>query len=109
MPVDIAWRQRTALSEGMKPGGLDRAIPEHVHGAFISGCRTDQTSADAFIDNQYRGALSATLLAQLANGGLTMTKPSLVLSVRTALQAQQFEQEPQLRGDPTAVSRPWLQ
>jgi hypothetical protein len=108
MPADIAWRLRDANQKGLASTGFPKAI-EHLKGALISGCRSDQTSADAFIQGSYHGALTYYLLQELtAGGGLTATLSTVVADVNRALLKDGYSQQPQLRGDPAAAKLPLL-
>jgi hypothetical protein len=108
MPADLAWHVRTARSEGMQEAGLDRAI-EHLNGAFISGCRSDQTSSDASFNGRPNGALTYFLLQTLsAKGGLSVPLKEVVPKTAKALQNAHYEQVPQIRGRPDVTQRPFL-
>ncbi len=75
------------------------------HGAIlIAGCRSNQVSADAYIDGDYHGALTYFLCKAIeaSDGGLTYR--DLIDRVRRALRENQFEQVPQLEG-PAALLR----
>jgi metacaspase-1 len=109
MPADIAWRRTTAISLGMDSLQLERALPAHLHGALISGCRSNQTSADAYLEGKYCGALSAMLLKRLRSNDLAVSLTQLVVNVNDELRKANFEQEPQLRGDPAHLASHWLQ
>jgi hypothetical protein len=104
-PVDIAWRSRgrnmPIRKFGRKIGILNRDINENVHfikqrHVLLSGCRDDQTSADAFIGGKYQGALTAALLDALEKGPRSWL-PSHE-GVLTWLKNSGFQQVPQLTG-----------
>ena len=60
LPVNrIGWKALTG------PTG-DVTIIENQRHLLVSGCRDQQTSADAFIDGKYQGAMTASLKASLA-------------------------------------------
>src|SRR6516162_9514782 len=108
MNPDMAWRLRTARTLRLKPAGFFRAI-EHLNGALISGCRSDQTSADAYIDGRYNGALTYYLLKVLkGSDGLTMPLNALVPQVNSTLATNGYDQEPQLRGNPDILAQSFL-
>lgn len=67
------------------PGKSDRII-------CWSGCRDDQTSADAYIDNTFQGAFTAALLKNNFSG----TRQQLYDSVVAYMQVNRFTQVPQL-------------
>lgn len=64
---------------------------------MISGCNDNQTSADAYINAKYQGAMTWALLSTL---NATQTKPlswrNLLTHMRDTLKTSQFEQLPQL-------------
>ncbi len=108
MPADMAWRIRTATALHIKPGTLGRA----VHGlnlALITGCRSDQTSADAFFSGRFNGALTYMLLRGLrARNGLCDPLKTIVPRVRGMLKKAGFTQEPQLEGNAGLHRMPFL-
>jgi len=71
---------------------------------LIAGCRSNQVSADAYLDGDYHGALTYFLCKAIeaSDGGLTYR--DLIDRVRRALREHQFEQVPQLEG-PAAILR----
>lgn len=79
-------------------------IPE----VLITGCRDTQTSADAWIDGAFTGALSHHLIATLREGGDTMTLREVRDRTAARLQAARFEQVPQLEGRKAALDRRFL-
>lgn len=64
---------------------------------LIAGCRSDQTSADAFIDGTYQGAATASILAAVSKQP-SITYKQLVNSANQYMVANQYEQRPQLDG-----------
>jgi hypothetical protein len=63
---------------------------------FISGCKDDQTSADAYINFSSQGAMTASLLETLKFYNYKATMRQLIKNMRTYLQLNQFTQLPQL-------------
>jgi hypothetical protein len=104
-PADIAWRLRTAR---------DMKLPEpapmpHDRCALVSGCRSDQESADAVFGGRYNGALTYYLLKELqAQGGLAVALRKLVPEVVQRLKAGGYDQEPQLRGPDFVTGRAFM-
>ena len=75
---------------------------------MISGCRDDQTSADAYIANKksYQGAMTASLLACFNK---TITYDNLVNTMRTWLKSGNYSQIPQLTsGQLINISDPFI-
>ncbi len=65
---------------------------------LIAGCRSNQSSADSFIDGDYHGALTYYLCQALAASGGGLTYRELIERVRRTLRERRFEQVPQLEG-----------
>jgi len=63
----------------------------------ISGCKDDQTSADAFLNKSFRGAMTTAFLATFsATRGGNVTLGQFVEIMRTWLKRNNFTQVPQL-------------
>jgi hypothetical protein len=63
---------------------------------MISGCNDEQTSADAYIDKKYQGAMTWAFISVITS---LATKPSwrdLLVNMRAKLKTSQFTQLPQL-------------
>ena len=71
---------------------------------LIAGCRSDQVSADAYIDGDYHGALTYFLCKEIEASEGDLTYRDLNERVRRALREHRFEQVPQLEG-PAALLR----
>jgi hypothetical protein len=69
-----------------------------VNAVLIAACRDDQTSADAFIDGNYRGAHTWYLHQSLRNANWNSTYRRLVSAAGAALSKAGFDQDPQLEG-----------
>lgn len=102
-PADIAWRLEAAQRSGFKTKSLaERAFP---HIALISGCRADQTSADARFEGRPNGALSYFLLQELSKpGGTTTPLNVLIPKVVETLRQNSYDQVPQLEGPDALVT-----
>ena len=97
-PADIAWRLETAVRADRKPLSFVHAIKSY-NVALISGCRSDQTSADAEFNGRANGAMTRALLDELAeNGGMKRPLTKLVDGLRKRLKQMGYAQEPQLEG-----------
>ena len=98
MPADIQWRLRACKDSGIKALTMEKAVSA-LNVALISGCRSDQTSADAWFASRANGALSYFLMKELKK---TTTKSipltQIVTNVRKALKAAKYDQIPQLEG-----------
>jgi len=65
---------------------------------LIAACRDDQTSADAYIDGKYRGALTYHLWRALRDADWSATYRALVAATGKELSHVGFDQVPQLEG-----------
>ncbi len=109
IPADIAWRGATAAELGLQTTGLARAIEHLKNAVLLAGCKSDQTSADAFIDGRYCGAFSYAYQHIMSQpGGDALPIGELVASANKWLADNGYEQDPQAKGDPDHVSKPWL-
>jgi hypothetical protein len=108
VPADIAWRNATAVESGVQPLGFARSV-KHLHGVLLAGCKSEQTSADAFIDGRFCGAFTTALLARLAEpDGYQKPAAAIVAEANAWLENKGYEQDPQIKGDPEHVAKPWL-
>jgi hypothetical protein len=80
-------------------------IPE----LLITGCRSTQTSADAYIGGTYNGALTYNLVASIKAKNGKLTYRELHASTIQLLRRGKFEQVPQLEGRATSFSLGFLQ
>lgn len=107
-PPDIYWRLSTAKQKGLKPLSFSKTAAV-LNLALISGCLSNQTSADAFFGNKANGALTYFLLKQLnAISGLSMPLTNIVEKTKAALKNAGYEQEPQLEGNVEIMKRSFL-
>ena len=63
---------------------------------LLSGCKEDQTSADAWIDNRYQGAMTYELNAILLKNNYNVTYQQLIKEVNEYMARFKFTQVPQL-------------
>jgi hypothetical protein len=103
-PEDIRWRLQTARELGIVP----QLLEVHDRCGLISGCRQDQTSADALIGGRYNGALTYYLLQSLKAGDDRLALTTLVSNVRSRLSTAAYDQEPQLHGPDPVLGRGFL-
>ncbi|KAM4080282.1 hypothetical protein ACJW30_11G003300 [Castanea mollissima] len=90
-------------------GSTQRALPDN--GILISGCQTDQTSADATPGgNAARayGALSNAIQTIIEETGGEITNQELVLRTRQLLKSQGFKQRPGLYCSDHHVDAPFV-
>ncbi|MGA9997509.1 MAG: caspase family protein [Pyrinomonadaceae bacterium] len=65
---------------------------------LLSGCKSNQTSADAFIANTFRGAMSYYAIKAITDANYKLSYKQLQQRVVQLLEDENFEQVPQLEG-----------
>ncbi|HKO44834.1 MAG TPA: caspase family protein [Pyrinomonadaceae bacterium] len=65
---------------------------------LLSGCKSSQTSADAFIANDYHGAMSYYALEVIKEANNNITYAELHERLLEKLEAENYDQVPQLEG-----------
>lgn len=63
----------------------------------ISGCKDDQTSADAYINNEFQGALTSTFIKVLKLGKYDVQLGELLQNIHYELQKNYYTQKPVLQ------------
>ena len=105
MPEDIGWRIEAAKLAGF----TGPAHPPLPNIALISGCKSNQTSADANFNGRPNGALTYFLLRALQTpGGLSVPLTEIGNKVRVTLRENNYEQVPQVEGPEAATSKCFL-
>ncbi|KVI00625.1 metacaspase-4-like [Cynara cardunculus var. scolymus] len=90
-------------------GSKKKKLPEN--GILISGCQTDQTSADATPSGKQElsfGALSHTIQAIVEESNGKITNHELVTKARIMMKKQGFKQRPGLYCDDKHVNDPFI-
>lgn len=83
------------------------AAPVAFNGALISGCKSDQTSADAYINGRYNGACTYYLLQELRKTPKAKLS-DVVARMDASIKAAGYDQIPGIEGAPTVQSRAFL-
>ena len=91
MPIDIAAR----ITKNVIKRTMNTEINEQA--VLVSGCQDNQTSADAYIDGKYNGALTKHLL-DLAKQNPNYTWKQLITILPKAVKASGYEQTPSITG-----------
>ena len=73
---------------------------------LITGCRDTQTSADAFINGRYNGALTFALVEAIRKSKGRLTYRELHDRASAVLKARKFDQVPQLEGRTSRFDAP---
>jgi hypothetical protein len=117
-PWDLVAVESGRKLRGARHSGLHKAsqasrrtrdiISADLPEVLISGCRADQTSADAFIGGSYNGALTFNLVATInqAKGGLTHRE--LHDGTIAKLKRDRYSQVPQLECARARLDQPFL-
>ncbi|XP_010926867.1 metacaspase-5 [Elaeis guineensis] len=92
--VKPAMKTEVYSTQEVYAGPNKRGLPDN--GILISGCQTDQTSADANSPNGAYGALSNAIQTILAETDGEISNQELVLRARKMLSKQGFTQRPGL-------------
>jgi hypothetical protein len=93
----------TQLAKEIANDVKDVSLPE----ILITGCRDDQTSSDAFIDGDFNGALTHSLVSTIRQARGKLTYRDLHTRA-TRLLNQKFTQTPQLEGRAVTFDRQLL-
>lgn len=98
-PADINWRVETANAAHINARAFSKPV-SNINVGLISGCASHQTSADAYFNGRYNGALTYHLL-QTLNSEKTHRKSlqQIVIEVRRRLLKEGFPQVPQSEGN----------
>lgn len=106
-PPDIAWRFRSIEKKGIVSSRAAIGKTTPLPGVLISGCKANQTSADAYFGDRPNGALTYHLLRTLsAPHGMKESASTVVKSVRAGLKRGGYSQVPQLEGDAKRFTQP---
>jgi len=73
---------------------------------LITGCRDTQTSADAFINGRFNGALTFAIVQAIRKGRGRLTYRELHDHTAAELKKRKFEQVPQLEGRSQGFDQP---
>lgn len=96
MPIDMAWRMTTAKNKDLE-AKKDVTVLDNV--LLLSGCKSNQTSADAVFNGRANGALTYYLLHELQEkNGTTSSMTTILSKVRADLRSNRYSQIPQLEG-----------
>jgi hypothetical protein len=65
---------------------------------LLSGCKSNQTSADAYIANDYHGAMSYYAIKAITDANYKLTYADLHKNLLSMLEEENYDQVPQLEG-----------
>lgn len=107
-PADLDWRLRTAKEQNIHALTMNKA-PGNLNVALLAGCKSSQISADAYIKGRYYGAFTYYLLSELKKtGGTAENLVAIVKNVHKVLKKNKYGQEPQVEGNPSIITKPFL-
>ena len=117
-PWDLVAVESGRKLRGKRTSGLHKApaaarakrdiIPADLPEVLISGCRADQTSADAFIGGSYNGALTYSLAASINEARRPLTYRELHDATIAKLKKGRYAQVPQLECARARLDQPFL-
>lgn len=107
MPYDIANRV-IGLDVEVRPRAVQSRNVDKV-GLLLSGCRADQTSADAWIANKYIGAATFYITDTLERHNWNVDYKTLIDDSGAALKKFGYSQRPELNGSGTLFNQKFLQ
>lgn len=98
-----SWEAFNEL-EGRRSYGLAQSIVskrELIHHILWAACRSDQTSADAYISGGWHGAFTYYFCKEIVACNNKLSRKDLLAKVRTDLAAGHYSQTPQLETEAT--------
>ena len=95
---------KTTAAQRKKKDVVEVDIPE----ILITGCRSTQTSADAYIGKSYNGALTWNLVAAIKAAKGKLSNRELHARTTLGLKEDDFDQVPQLEGQGARFDLPFL-
>ena len=93
-------RKSKVKAKGKKDVTLEADLKPAKNIILWTGCRSNQTSADAYFSGRYNGAFTYNYVKVMRNSGGTQPRAQ-VLNAMKKLMAGQFDQVPQLEADAT--------
>lgn len=109
-PIDIQWRIDTAKAVGLEALTFRSAGLKPSSVALISGCQSDQTSADATFDGRPNGALTYYLLKVLqSQNALDLPLDQVIEATKKEMaKTGKYRQIPGIEGSPEIIKKPFL-
>ena len=92
------YKNSTHQAEAVAPIASLGSAPIPLHGALLSGCASDQLSADAYINNRFNGAFTHYLIKNLSLYGQDASMQEIVKYVNIDLMENDYDQNPQSEG-----------
>lgn len=94
------WGGRTLSADQLRAARASKeSFPEsRMKEILISGCKSNQTSADAHIDGDYHGAMSYHAIKAITDAKYKLSYADLHKRLLSLLEDGMYDQEPQLEG-----------
>ena len=89
-------------------GVHDIVVVDDMPEVLVSGCRADQTSADAAIAGGFAGALTYNLVESITDSTAPLSYRELHEATCAKLKRGRYEQVPQLEGSKARLDQPFL-
>jgi hypothetical protein len=105
-PIDILCRQMDEEDLGLTRILKATNPTNHV---LFSGCRNNQTSADAFIGGTYNGAFTYYFCKHLRDTQAALSRTDLLKRLRASLKHEGYDQVPQLESPNAAKKKRLLE
>ncbi|MGH8646602.1 MAG: caspase family protein [Gammaproteobacteria bacterium] len=86
-------------------GTTEQYLESGMKEILLSGCKSNQTSADAYINNDYHGAMSYYAIKAITDANYKLTYADLHKSLVSMLEEENYDQVPQLEGTDENKSR----
>jgi hypothetical protein len=103
-PIDIVMRWEGEEQQLRKPKRIMRSLSIHDK-VLWAGCKSNQTSSDAYFDKRYNGAFTYALTRIIRQYKGKISRKDLIDKVRKYLDGAGFEQIPQLEGTKTLYDK----
>lgn len=98
---EVKVRSPRSMASSLKEKGLS------THHILWAACRSDQTSADAYIDGDWHGAFTYYLCQNIFKSENKLCRKELFAKVRADLKDNKYEQLSQLETNATNRTRDW--
>jgi len=90
LPTSVLRVARAMKKDKFPESGMNEIL--------LSGCKSNQTSADAYIANDYHGAMSYYAIKAITDAGYNLTYAELHKRLLPMLEEENYDQVPQLEG-----------
>ena len=103
-PPDHEFGKRTARMRGFtlkgRPSSKSKVAVAGAHHMLWTGCKANETSADAYFSGRYNGAFTYYYIKVMRDTKNKLARKDVVAKMRTLMQGK-FAQNPQLEGNAT--------